>query len=109
MSISNLVQEYNYNLPCSKVISFSPISPNVVVSGSLKLALNGNRSRWKSKPDIEYDLCRPLPDIGPSESSRFRSESDESWEAWPDAVRDWVRRWCSADEWREAGGEKSSS
>ena len=56
----------------------------LVVSGSLKLADNGSKSCWKSKPEIEYDRPRTCrggsTSAGASESSKCRKESSVSFE-----------------------------
>jgi hypothetical protein len=61
-------------------ILFSPLALRTS-SGSLTLALNGNRSLSKRKldPDRERPLCSPLG-VAPSSNSRALNESSESWE-----------------------------
>ena len=79
--IKNTPREH---IPLTRPRLFSVDSP-CIPSGSLKLAESGNRSCWKSKPEIEYDRPRwnEPARIGPSESSSARRESSESLE-WRD-------------------------
>ena len=67
------------SIPLNKPRFFSVDSP-CTVSGSLKLVDRGNKSCWKSKPEIENDRPRrnEPAKIGPSVSSKARKESSES-------------------------------
>ena len=73
-----------YHTPFTSPICFS-FDSRGTLSDSLRLAVRGSRSFWKSKPDMEYDRARvgrgDSASSGPSESSNALSESSESCEA----------------------------
>ncbi len=67
------------SVPLINPILFSPLALRTS-SGSLTLALNGNRSLSKRKLDPDRERpCSPLG-VAPSSNSRALNESSESWE-----------------------------